>query len=186
MSGRPDGTVEVVPYDQVWPARFEAERALLLAAVPDLFLSVEHIGSTAVPGLLAKPTIDILAVSDDLDAVLQRVDALAEAGYDHRPGSFPEDDRHLFLRKVRDGKRLCHLHVVHASSPEIDEYRLFRDFLRADPDAARRYADLKLGLVARYANRRQAYVDAKQREVDVFMAEARRWRASRPRTGPGR
>ena len=183
---RPDGTLEVVPYDPAWPARFEAERALLLAAVPDLFLSVEHIGSTAVPGLLAKPTIDMLAVSDDVNAVLQCVDALAGAGYDHRPGSFPDDDRHLFFRKVKEGKRLCHLHVVHASSPEIDDYRLFRDFLRADPDAARRYAGLKLGLVARYADRRQAYVDAKQREVDVFMAEARRWRASRPRTGPGR
>ncbi|HEX2046144.1 MAG TPA: GrpB family protein [Acidimicrobiales bacterium] len=179
---RPDGTVEVVPYDPSWPARFEAERDILLGAVPGLFSSVEHIGSTSVPGLVAKPTIDILAVSDDLAAVLVH----GVPGYDHRPGSFPDDDRHLFFRKVRDGKRLCHLHVVHASSAEIDDYRLFRDFLGADADAARRYAELKLGLAARYPDRRQAYVDAKQREVDGFMVEARRWRASRPRTAPGR
>jgi GrpB-like predicted nucleotidyltransferase (UPF0157 family) len=186
VSRRPDGTVEVVAYDPAWPARFEAERALLAEAAPGVFSSVEHIGSTAVPGLLAKPTIDMLAVSDDLPRVLQRVDVLAEAGYDYRPGSFPDDDRHLFFRKVRDGKRLVHLHVVHASSPEVDDYRLFRDFLRAEPEVAARYAALKLDLAARYADQRQAYVEQKEREVDVLMEEARRWRASRPRTVPGR
>ncbi len=174
---RPDGTLEVVPYDPAWPARFEVERAILVAS--GLFLSVEHIGSTAVPGLVAKPTIDILGVAEDLDAVLAR----GVPGYDHRPGSFADDERHLFFRKVRDGKRLCHLHVVHRSSPEIDDYRLFRDFLRATPDAAGRYADLKLSLAARFADRRQAYVEAKQREVDLLMEEAR---ASRPRTAHGR
>ena len=186
MSGRPDGTVEVVAYDPEWPARFAAERQALLAAVPGLFLSIEHIGSTAVPGLAAKPTIDILATVADPSAVPDRLDALAAAGYEHRPGSFPDDPRHLFFRKVREGKRLAHLHVVDASSPEVDDYRVFRDFLRAVPDGARRYADLKLDLAARFADRRQAYVDAKRREVDVLMPEVRRWAASRPRTGPGR
>ena len=183
---RPDGTVEVVAYDPAWPARFEAERAALLAVARGAFRSLEHIGSTAVPGLVAKPTIDILAVTDDVGAVLDHLGPLAEAGYDHRPGSFPDDDRHLFFRKVKDGRRLCHLHVVDASSPEVDDYRLFRDFLRANPDVAGRYAELKLDLAARFADRRQAYVDAKQRQVDVLMDEARRWGASRPRTGPAR
>ncbi len=186
MSRRPDGTVEVVPYDPAWPARFEAERATLVAVVPGLFGSVEHIGSTAVPGLLAKPTIDVLGVTRDVHAVLQKVEVLAGAGYVHRPGSFPEDDRHLFFRNVSGGKRLAHLHIVHESSPEIDDYRLFRDFLRANADVAARYADLKRDLAARFAGRRQAYVDIKRREVDVLMAEARRWRASRPRTVPDR
>ena len=186
MIERADGTVEVVPYDPAWPARFEGERATLVAAVPGLFVWVDHIGSTAVPGLPAKPTIDVLAVPRDLRAVLQQVDPLAGAGYDHQPGSFADDDRHLFFRKVRDGKRLAHLHVVHESSPEIDDYRLFRDFLRANSDVAARYADLKHDLAARFVDRRQAYVDVKQREVDVLMVEARRWRPSRPRTVPGR
>ncbi len=174
---RPDGTVEVVPYDPGWPSRFEAERAALVAAVPGLFSSVEHIGSTAVPGLVSKPTIDILGVAPDLEAVLRSRDRLAAAGFDHRPGSFPEDSRHLFFRRVRDGKRLCHLHVVDPSSPEAEEYRLFRDFLRANPEVAERYAALKLELAGRFADRRQAYVDAKQRQVDVLMDEARRWAA---------
>ena len=130
---RPDGTLEVVPYDASWPGRFDAERATLLGAVPELFVSLEHVGSTAVPGLPAKPTIDMLAVVDDVHAVL---------------------------------------------GP--------REWLTAQPDAARRYAALKLDLVARFAGQRQAYVDAKQREVDVLMVEARRWAASRRRTAPGR
>ncbi len=183
---RPDGTVEVVPYDPAWPARFEAERVILMAAAPGLFLSVEHIGSTAVPGLAAKPTIDVLGVVDDLDRVVESLAALAEAGYHYRPGSFPDDSGHLFFRKVRDGKRLAHLHVLGTSSPEIEDYRTFRDWLTAAPDVARGYAELKLDLAARFAGRRQAYVEAKGREVDVLMVEARRWRASRPRTGRGR
>ena len=165
-----------MPYDPVWPHRFDAERALLQAAVPGVFSSVEHVGSTAVPGLLAKPTIDILAVAPDLDQVLRRLDRLAGAGYDHRPRSFPDDDRHLFFRKVRNGQRLCHLHVLHESSPDIEDYRLFRDFLRANPPAATRYADLKRDLAARFASQRQLYVETKERAVDGFMDEARRWR----------
>ncbi len=157
--------------------RFEAERAALLAAAPDLFLSVEHIGSTAVPGMLGKPTIDILGVVADLEAVLTRVDDLAAAGYDHRPGAF-DDTGHLFFRRVEGGKRLAHLHVLPASSSEIDGYRLFRDFLRAEPDAAARYAAIKRDLFARFAGRRQPYVEAKEREVEGLMDEARRWQAS--------
>jgi GrpB-like predicted nucleotidyltransferase (UPF0157 family) len=184
MSRHPDGTVEVVAYDPAWPARFETERAVLLAAVPGLFASIEHVGSTSVPGLLAKPTIDILAVVDDLDAVLLRLDDLAAAGYDHRPGSF-DDARHLFFRKVEAGKRLAHLHVVDSSSPAIDGYRLFRKFLIANPDAAARYAALKRALAGRFANERQRYVDLKQREVDVLMLEARRWASGAQAAGAG-
>jgi GrpB-like predicted nucleotidyltransferase (UPF0157 family) len=173
---RTDGTVEVVDYDPAWPARFEAERALLVDAVPGLFLSVEHIGSTSVPGLAAKPTIDILGVVDGLDEVVRAVEPLAAAGYDYRPGAFPDGERHLFFRKVRSGKRLVHLHVLAASSHRVDEYRLFRDFLRANQPVAARYGEYKRALAARFSHDRQRYVDTKQGEVDVMLEEARSWR----------
>jgi GrpB-like predicted nucleotidyltransferase (UPF0157 family) len=175
---QPDGTVEVVDYDPAWPGRFEEERARLVAVAPGLFRSIEHVGSTAVPGMPAKPTIDILAVARSIEAVLGHLGPLAAAGYDHRPGSFPDDDRHLFFRKVRAGKRVAHLHVHEPASPQVDEYRLFLAFLRADPAAAARYAGLKRDLAARYADRRQLYVEAKHAEVDLLMIEARRWRAT--------
>jgi GrpB-like predicted nucleotidyltransferase (UPF0157 family) len=173
-----DGTVEVVDYDPAWPGRFEEERARLEAAVPGLFLTIEHVGSTAVAGMPAKPTIDVLAVAPSIDVVLGHLGPLAGAGYDYRPGSFPDDDRHLFFRKVRGGKRVAHLHVHEPASPQVEDYRLFLAFLRADPAAAARYAALKRDLAARYADRRQAYVEAKHAEVDLLMLEARRWRAT--------
>ena len=84
---RTDGTLGVVDYDPAWPARCEGERAVLVDAVPGLFLSIEHIGSRSVPGLAAKPTIDILGVVEELDEVARAVEPLAAAGYDYRPGA---------------------------------------------------------------------------------------------------
>lgn len=172
---RTDGTLEVVAYDPAWPARFEAERLLLVDAVPGTFLSVEHVGSTSVPGLVAKPTLDVLAVVDGLDDVLRRLEPLAATGYDYRPGAFPEGEQHLFFRKVRAGKRIAHLHVLTASSPRVPEYRLFRDFLRANPAVAARYGDYKQALAARFSHQRAAYTETKEGEVDRILQEARRW-----------
>lgn len=174
---RPWPTVEVVPYDPSWPARFQAELLLLEGAAPGLFQSIEHVGSTSVPGLVAKPTLDILAVAADARLVLGHLPALADAGYDHRPGSFPELVDHEFLRKVVGRVRTHHLHVLSAGSPEIEGYRLFRDYLIAEPSVAARYGAVKTDLAARYAHDRPAYVSAKSAWVEVLLHEARRWRA---------
>ena len=181
MDRRPDHTVEVVAPDPRWPAAFEEERRLLLGTV-DVFDRVEHIGSTAVPELPAKPTIDLLAVAADLDAVLAARPALEAIGYDHRPGSFVERDDHLFFRKVRDGKRTHHLHVLRAGSPQIDEYVRFRDYLVAHPDEVTAYAVCKLDLAVRFAEDRMGYVEEKGRYVDELMERVRAWQADRPPT----
>lgn len=178
---RPRPTVEVVAYDPGWPAAFERERLLLERLVPGLFRSIEHIGSTSVPGMVAKPTIDLLAVADDLGAVLQQREALDGAGYDHKPGSFPGRPDHEYFRKVSAGVRTHHLHVLAPSSPEVESYRLFREFLVAVPDAAARYAAVKRTLARRFARHRAAYVEAKSAVVDELLVEARAWRA---RAGP--
>jgi GrpB-like predicted nucleotidyltransferase (UPF0157 family) len=123
-------------------------------------------------------------VADDLDAVREQTDALAAAGYEHRPGAF-DDDQHLFFRKVEEGKRVAHLHVVVPSSPEADDFRLFRQFLLATPDVAARYAALKVELASRYENERQRYVETKQGEVDVLMVEARAWARGGQAAGAG-
>ncbi len=152
---RPDRTVEVLPYDPGWPAKLKLERELLAEALPSA-LSIEHIGSTSVPGLSAKPTLDILVVLESLDEALARIEQLASIGYDYRPGSFVKEDDHLFFRKVVNGKRIHHLHVLADSSPEPAEYRLFRDFLIARPDAAARYEKEKLALAAKHQDDRAA------------------------------
>lgn len=168
-------SVRVVPYDPSWPAAFESVRSELADVVPEA-LSIDHVGSTSVPGLAAKPTVDVLLVVDDLAVVLARLDELAGIGFEHRPGSFAPGRRHLFYRRVVDGEPTHHLHVLPETSPEPDEYRLFRDFLRADPEAAARYAAAKLDLADRFGDERARYVHAKEPVVEELLANARSWR----------
>lgn len=158
----PGKSVEVVPYRDEWPALFEAERSALADAAGPVARSIEHIGSTAVPGLSSKPTIDILMVVDAPEAFLSRLRAVEAAGYEYRAGSFAKSPDHLFLRKVVDGQRISHLHVLPTGSPEIAEYRLFLDALRSDARLAARYEQLKLDLAAKYADDRMRYVSEKE------------------------
>lgn len=172
----PDSTVEVVDHDPAWAAMFEQERRLLLTARPTL-VAVEHIGSTAVPGLAAKPTIDLLAVVADEELAAARL-AVEGLGYIWVPESFADDPRHQFLHRLRNHKRTHHLHVLAASSPLVARYLLFRDYLRAHPDEAARYADFKLDLADRYAADRDRYIDSKPPFVDAMIERAWRWHDS--------
>ena len=168
-------SVRVVPYDPSWPASFEAARGDLAAVVPEA-LAIEHVGSTSVPGLASKPTVDVLLVVDDLAVVLDRLAELAAIGLEHRPGSFAPERRHLFFRRMVGGERTHHLHVLASDSPEPDDYRLFRDYLRANPDAAVRYQPAKFDLADRFACDRASYVQAKEPIVEKLLVAARIWR----------
>jgi GrpB-like predicted nucleotidyltransferase (UPF0157 family) len=171
MHSKRDASVEVVPYSEEWPVLFERERAALQAAAGDVAASIEHIGSTAVPGLSAKPTIDILLVVDSTEDFLKRLSQIEALGYDYRAhNTFVGSDTHLFLRKKSNGKRTHHLHVLRSDSPEIDDYRLFRDTLRNNPALAEEYERLKLVLAAKYATDRERYVIEKSNWVDEVLA----------------
>ena len=115
---------------------------------------------------------------DDINDLLNRRSVLAELGYECRPGSFAEDDEHLFFRKVSGGRRTHHLHVLAASSPKPDHYRLFREYLMANGDAAHRYEQAKRILAVQYANKRSRYVAEKARVVSELLAAAFRWRSA--------
>jgi GrpB-like predicted nucleotidyltransferase (UPF0157 family) len=170
VTGEANPSVEVVPYSSGWSALFEQERAALQAATGDTATSIEHIGSTAVPGLSAKPTIDILLVTDSIGEFLRRLPRIEALGYDYRAGNtFVGSAAHLFLRKMRDGRRTHHLHVLAVGSPEIDDYRLFRDALRTDPVLALEYERLKLALAAEYAADRTRYVIEKANWVSEVL-----------------
>lgn len=171
---RPDTTVEVVAYDESWPQSFADEQARILAALPSLEV-VEHIGSTAVPGLPAKPTIDLLAVVPD-EQLHTAAPAFCRIGYLHVPQSFADDPQHLFFHRLRAGKRTHHLHVLAASSPLVARYLVFRDYLRAHPDEALRYATFKQDLAVEHAHERDGYVEAKPPFVDAMIERAWQWR----------
>ncbi|MEM9565444.1 MAG: GrpB family protein [Actinomycetota bacterium] len=162
----PDRTVEVVPSSPAWPERFRVEREALSGALDGVAASIEHVGSTAVPGLAAKPTIDILIVVESIEAFLERLHAVEDLGYRYRPFSPVGSETHHFLRRVEDGRRTHHLHVLAAGSPEVDRFRGFRDALRRNADLAAEYERLKLDLATRHADDRDRYVAEKSAWVD--------------------
>lgn len=148
-------------YDPRWPGLFEAERERLLALFPDDFIAVEHIGSTAVPGLAAKPVIDILAGVASMAAARALVAPLCAQGYTASAEFNASLVDRQWLMRWAGGHRTHHLHlVVHGGEVWVQRLR-FRDALRADAALAARYAALKADLAARYPNDREAYTEGK-------------------------
>jgi GrpB-like predicted nucleotidyltransferase (UPF0157 family) len=159
--------VVIAAYDPRWPARFAQLRDRLTAALGPLALRIEHVGSTAVPGLAAKPIIDldvVVATPDDLPAVIGRLRPL---GYTHE-GDLGVPGRDAFA--APPGSPPHHLYVCPAGSPALARHLALRDRLRADPAAARAYADLKRALADRFRNDRVAYTDAKTAFIDALLA----------------
>ncbi|MFC8348265.1 GrpB family protein [Streptomyces sp. NPDC057280] len=145
VDGKESGGIRIAPYDPSWPRQAAAAIDALRAAVPGLFVEIEHIGSTAVPGLAAKPVIDLMAAVHDLAHAAPHQATLADLGY--RPHDNGMTDRLLYVRAA-DGVRSHILHVVTLESWPTRNQRLFRDYLRAHPADAIRYARLKQTIVA--------------------------------------
>jgi GrpB-like predicted nucleotidyltransferase (UPF0157 family) len=165
-----DESIRIVPYDPAWPARFEAERALLAAVLgPHVVGGIHHVGSTAVPGLDAKPVVDILVGVADLESSRSCIDLLAGCGYTYAP--YRADEMH-WLCKPGPSRRTHHLHLVPAGSARFRDELAFRDHLRSDPDTARAYAALKHDLAARFEHDREAYTDAKADFVRAALRKA--------------
>jgi GrpB-like predicted nucleotidyltransferase (UPF0157 family) len=165
-----EAPVRVVPYDPSWPSLFDRERAMLERPLaPWLTGPIEHIGSTAVPGLAAKPVIDIMVAVESLAASRAAFRAVSELGYVHFP--YRPDVMHWFC-KPSPSLRTHHLHLVPFRSPLWMERLAFRDHLRRDPETARQYGELKQRLAVRYELDREAYTDAKEPFIRAVVARA--------------
>jgi len=155
--------IELVPPNPDWPERFAEEAARLRAILPaELLIDLEHIGSTAVPGLPAKPVIDLLAIVRDLDAAKARLVApLEAAGYAYRDRG-PDTDRLFFVKGLPPSAphRTHHLHIME-EGPGALKHLAFRDYLRDHPGEAGRYAELKRDLASRFRDDREAYTEGK-------------------------
>jgi GrpB-like predicted nucleotidyltransferase (UPF0157 family) len=164
-----DEAVRVVPYDPSWPVRFEQERALLAAALGEWVVGgIHHVGSTAIPGLGAKPIIDILVGVEDLAASRACFPALGRLGYLYAP--YRADEMHWFC-KPHPSRRTHHLHLVPAHSQRFREELVFRDRLRRAPNLAREYARLKRRLAVQFEHDRDAYTDAKTDFIREVLAQ---------------
>jgi GrpB-like predicted nucleotidyltransferase (UPF0157 family) len=161
--------IVLVEHDPAWATRFAAHEAAIRAALGERALLVEHIGSTAVPGLAAKPIVDVLLVVADSADEPAYLAALEDAGYELRIRE-PEFHEH---RMLRTASRDLHLHVLSAGSPEIERYLLLRDRLRREPRERALYEQTKRALAAREWPTMSHYADAKGAVIEQIVARAR-------------
>ena len=136
-------TSKITDYNPEWPSQYEIEAQKLVSVFASALLAIHHVGSTAVPGLSAKPEIDVLAVVTDLNAAPAWTNALGGMGY-RRGGDLSEG--HLFYKRDLQGIRTHKLHVCLQGHCKIDEMLVFRDHLRESPETRQAYQALKLRL----------------------------------------
>jgi GrpB-like predicted nucleotidyltransferase (UPF0157 family) len=166
--GLKSGTVTVVPYDARWVALFGHAAEELAGALGPALLAVHHVGSTAVPGLCAKPILDMLVSIPDLGRARGLVPSLADLGYEFRPAE-EIPDRHYF-RRLRSDHRTHHLSLAEPASHHHRVTLAFRDALRADSGLAMEYGALKRQLAERFPRDRAAYIEGKTGFVTRVLA----------------
>ena len=152
--------VELSEYDPSWPDIFERERALVAPILGANARQIEHMGSTSIPGLRAKPIIDVIVLVDDLEAARSAIPALEATGYSFWADN--PDKTKLFLVKGLPPapRRTHHLHI-YENADEVKRHLVFRDRLRAEPELRDAYLALKTDLASRFRNDREAYTDHK-------------------------
>ena len=163
--------VVIVDYDPLWPLRFKEICQRLAGALGERALRIDHVGSTSVPNLAAKPIVDVQISVADVGAEADYVPAIEAEGFELRwiePG-------HRYLRPPPELPRLWQLHVCTVGSQWERVHLLFRDYLRAHPDVAADYAALKRGLAETYRWESIAYTDAKSPFIEAAVASAEEW-----------
>jgi GrpB-like predicted nucleotidyltransferase (UPF0157 family) len=181
LAARGTQPVEVVDYDPSWPRWYEEERDRIAAAIGDSALAIEHVGGTAVPGMPAKPVIDLMVGVEDIERAGPAVAGLINLGYEYIPELESQlPDRRYFRRGTPETH---HVHMVPVSSDYWEEHLLFRDYLRSHPQAAEEYGKLKRGLADRFRLDRDAYRAGKLPFIATVVAAVRR-EARAPRSDP--
>jgi GrpB-like predicted nucleotidyltransferase (UPF0157 family) len=164
--------VEIADYDPAWPDAFMRERRVLESLIGSWIMGgCEHVGSTAVPGLAAKPVVDVMVGVATLDASRPAISVLSDHGYQYSP--YRPDVMHWFC-KPSFSFRTHHVHLVPFGSDLWEDRLLFRDHLRMHGPVAEEYAKLKRDLAAQYRDDREAYTDGKGDFVQRILATARR------------
>jgi GrpB-like predicted nucleotidyltransferase (UPF0157 family) len=173
LDDRFDPAVRIVDCDNDWPVLAERELRRIKEALGDLAVRLEHVGSTAVPDLPAKPIIDLQLSVAAMEPRARYVAPLERLGYLF--AAAPESPDHHFFGKPPDRPRTHHLHVCETGSEHEYRHVALRDFLRSHPEEAARYAALKRELVERHPQDRLAYIDGKDAYVAALERRAVRW-----------
>lgn len=162
-------TVVVVPSQADWPVAFAKARTEILQALGEIVYELHHIGSTAVPGLAAKPILDLLLEVTDLNELDAKTQMLLTLGY-HAKGENGIPGRRYFYKG--DPSRTHHLHAFVVNAPLARQHLLFRDFLRTNPAAASQYATLKLELASQFPEDNARYQAGKDAFIVQLLQQA--------------
>lgn len=166
--------VTVVPHHPDWKRQFKQESQLIQSALADNLIAIHHIGSTAIPGIQAKPIIDILVEVSDIDRVDAQSSALESLGYEAK-GEYGIPGRRYFRKQNADGDRTHHLHIYETATPEVTRHLCFRDYLIAHPGDAQAYGQLKQVLADAHPNDIEAYMDGKDAFIQDMQQKALEW-----------
>jgi GrpB-like predicted nucleotidyltransferase (UPF0157 family) len=167
--------VRVVPPDPTWKARFAAEADLIRSALGDFPATIHHIGSTAIPGIYAKPVIDILLEVADVTALDTRATGLIELGYEAM-GEYGIPGRRYFRKNSTAGVRTFLIHAFERDRNGHERHLAFRDYMIAHPSLARTYSDLKRKLADAHPDDIEGYMDGKDAFIKEHEALAIRWK----------
>ncbi len=169
MIGLERGVVKLTPYTTEWQRCFEAEKRRLQAAIGQYVLDIQHVGSTSIPGMIAKPIIDVGIAVTSFEGAKVCIQPIVQLGYEYR-GEHKIPQRHYF---VKGDPRTHHLHVNEIDSRAWEDHVLFRDTRIQYPRLAEEYAVLKAGLAQRHPTDRGAYLDGKAPFIERVLQMAR-------------
>ncbi len=171
MIGLERGSVRIDAYDPAWKTAAQEHCQRIKAALDHAAIDVQHVGSTSIPGLPAKPIIDIAVAVQSFNQNI--INAMEQIGYVHRPNC--DDEGQIFFIEGEGDWRTAHIHVVKYMSMEWRNYINFREYLKAFPQRKEAYADLKKQLAQRYPNDREQYTAAKADFISYALRKAMVW-----------
>jgi GrpB-like predicted nucleotidyltransferase (UPF0157 family) len=177
MLMRPLRNIVIVPYDPRWPEMFRQEADAISAVFGPELISIHHIGSTSIPGMSAKPIIDIMPVMRNIESVDSFDAAMIELGYDPKGENGIPSRRHFV--KGGDVDRTHHIHAYEPDNPQVARHLDFRDYLIAYPDEAEKYASLKIELARQYPHDIIGYMMGKDAFIKDIIRKAYKWRTAR-------
>jgi len=166
--------IEVVPYDPDWSRLFKVEADEIASFFGREVVAIHHIGSTAIPGIRAKPIIDMLVEVQEIEKTDAFNEEMAKRGYQPK-GEFGIAGRRFFI-KEDEVNRTHHIHVFQNGHPRIEQYLDFRDYMIAHPEEARAYSELKEELAQRFPHDIESYMAGKDSFIKEIDSKARAWR----------
>ncbi|OGZ42253.1 MAG: hypothetical protein A3C80_01420 [Candidatus Ryanbacteria bacterium RIFCSPHIGHO2_02_FULL_45_43] len=172
MIGLKRGTVKLVKHNPTWKQSFEREAKKIRKVFSKDALDIQHVGSTAVPGILAKPIIDIALIVPSLQKTKRYVKKLQALGYELKKNDVKKE--RLFFTKGPEEKRTHYLHVGENDSGYTEDMILFRDYLRKHKSTAKHYSELKSKLAGKYQNTREIYTTKKEKLVKKIVRKAKK------------